>query len=570
MRYQALACDYDGTIARHGNVTDSTLEALRRLRASGRKLLLLTGREVPDLLRVFHQSDLFDVIVAENGAVLYSPLTKESRPLCNPPPPEFVEALRQREVRPISMGQVIVATQEPWETVVLDVIRRLGLELQVIFNKGAVMILPAGTNKASGLAAGLRQLCLSAHSVVGVGDAENDHAFLDACECAVAVSNALEAVRQRVDHVTARDHGGGVEELIDLLVETDLVSLEDRLTRHELLIGHDANGDEVRLKPYGQNVMLGGSSGGGKSTFVRSLFERLMENRYQTLVVDPEGDYEGIPDASSLGSAQRAPTVEEAVNSLEQPDHHTVVNLLGLKLEERPVFFQQLFLRVSELRARTGRPHWIICDETHHLLPKDHQGSLGLLPMDRKSIVFVTVDPASVIPEVLTTIDVLLVSGASAQEALERFCAQRQCTPPAVPKAPIAPGEMLAWWTATSRVVHLARIVAPKSLHRRHVRKYMQGELAPEESFYFRGRDGKLKLRAQNLEMFLRLSEGIDDDTWEFHRARNDYSQWFRNNLNDPDLAAAVEKIENSTSRNVEKSKDAVRREIERRYTAPA
>ena len=49
----------------------------------------------------------------------------------------------------------------------------------MIFNKGAVMILPSGVNKATGLAAALEELGLSPHNVVGVGDAENDHAFLE-------------------------------------------------------------------------------------------------------------------------------------------------------------------------------------------------------------------------------------------------------------------------------------------------------------------------------------------------------------------------------------------------------
>ena len=101
----------------------------------------------------------------------------------------------------------------------LETIRDLGLELQVIFNKGAVMVLPAGVNKASGLVAALDELGLSPHNVVGVGDAENDHAFLAACECAVAVANALPTIKERADHVTAGEDGDGVRELIDALIE---------------------------------------------------------------------------------------------------------------------------------------------------------------------------------------------------------------------------------------------------------------------------------------------------------------------------------------------------------------
>ena len=222
MRYHALACDYDGTIAWDGKVDSATISALEEVRDSGRKLLLVTGRELDDLAATFPRMDLFDRIVAENGAVVYCPATREQTLLAKAPPKEFSETLIARGVDRISVGQVIVATWEPHQTTVLEVIRELGLELQVIFNKGAVMILPTGINKAVGLVHALADLGLSPHNVVGVGDAENDHAFLAACECSVAVANALETVKKEVDWVTAGGHGDGVQELIRVLLATDL------------------------------------------------------------------------------------------------------------------------------------------------------------------------------------------------------------------------------------------------------------------------------------------------------------------------------------------------------------
>src|SRR6185436_7246242 len=100
------------------------------------------------------------------------------------------------------VGASVVATVEPHETVVLQSIRELGLERPVIFNKGAVMILPPGINKASGLARALAELGLSARNLVAAGDAENDHALLDAAEYSVAVSNAITTLKQAADRVT--------------------------------------------------------------------------------------------------------------------------------------------------------------------------------------------------------------------------------------------------------------------------------------------------------------------------------------------------------------------------------
>jgi hydroxymethylpyrimidine pyrophosphatase-like HAD family hydrolase len=222
MQYQIFATDYDGTLAHHGVVEPSAVAALERLRASGRKAMMVTGRELEDLRKVFSRLDLFDVVVAENGALLFYPSSGEVELLHEPPPDRFVHALREANVKPLSVGHIIVATMEPNESVVLRLIRELGLELEIIFNKGAVMILPTGVNKATGLAAALQKRGVIAAHTVGVGDAENDHAFLNFCGCGVAVANALASLKEQADYITRAPHGLGVVELIDLLIETDL------------------------------------------------------------------------------------------------------------------------------------------------------------------------------------------------------------------------------------------------------------------------------------------------------------------------------------------------------------
>src|SRR5437868_444774 len=229
MRYHALGCDYDGTIAWDGEVSESTVLALEDVKKSGRKLILVTGRELDDLIKVFPRLDLFDRVVAENGALLYRPSTREFRKLAERPPEDFIRELIHRGAERVSVGHVIVATWRPYETVAVEVIRDMGLELQVIFNKGAVMILPSGVNKATGLTAALLELGLSPHNVVGVGDAENDHAFLALCECSVAVQNALDTLKERVDWVTIQGHGDGTTQLVQALIATDLEQLQDRL-----------------------------------------------------------------------------------------------------------------------------------------------------------------------------------------------------------------------------------------------------------------------------------------------------------------------------------------------------
>ena len=221
MIFDALAIDYDGTIAHDGIVDQFTVDAIRRARGAGLKLVMVTGRELSDLFNIFEHSTLFERIVAENGAVLYDPASRAVQVLAAPPPPALIERLTKENV-PLSVGHSIVATVEPHEHQVLSAIHDLGLEWHVIFNKGSVMVLPADVTKATGLAPALEALGLTHERTVGVGDAENDQAFLRACGVSVAVANALDSVKEMADVVTAGASGAGVTELIDRLLAGEL------------------------------------------------------------------------------------------------------------------------------------------------------------------------------------------------------------------------------------------------------------------------------------------------------------------------------------------------------------
>lgn len=225
MRYRALATDYDGTLAKDGRVDAETVEALARLKATGRRVVLVTGRQVGDLLEGFPRAALCDRIVAENGATLYRPETNEEVLLTQRADERLLAALREQHLEPLSVGKVVVATWESNEAVVAETIRRLGLGLEMIFNKGAVMVLPSGVNKATGLQAALGELGLSPRGVVGVGDAENDRAFLRVCGCSAAVANALPALKDSVDLVLDESDGEGVRELIGALIADDLAGV---------------------------------------------------------------------------------------------------------------------------------------------------------------------------------------------------------------------------------------------------------------------------------------------------------------------------------------------------------
>ncbi|HYR89815.1 MAG TPA: HAD-IIB family hydrolase [Terriglobia bacterium] len=567
MRYHALACDYDGTIAHDGLVDERTIEALEQVRRSGRKVILVTGRELDDLILVCPRLDLFDRVVAENGALLYRPSTREEKKLAEAPPEEFARELARRGADRVSVGRVIVATWEPHETTAVEVIRDLGLELQVIFNKGAVMILPSGVNKATGLHSALLELGLSVHNVVGVGDAENDHAFLHVCECSVAVANALETLKQNVDWVTSKGHGEGTSELCRALIDSDLSHVEGRHNR--LSIGKAEDGSEIIIPPYGTNVLIAGSSGGGKSTLATSFIERLEERCYQCVIVDPEGDYSTFDGGVLLGNKESAPSVQEVLDVLSKPDQSVAVNLTGIGLKERPAFLEALLPRLQELRARTGRPHWILIDEAHHMLPSSRKVAGFTVPQEMSGLMLITLEPDRVAPAILPSIDVVIAIGENPEATMRTFAEAVGERPPRLTRRTLNPGEAVAWFRGAGKDPVWFRSTLPRVERRRHRRKYAEGQLPPDLCFYFRGPAGKLKLRAQNLAMFLQMAEGVDDDTWLFHLKEGDISRWFRTVIKDPELAAHAEKLE-KVEITAEQSRKRIRTEIEQRYILAA
>lgn len=573
MRYMCLVTDYDGTIATDSRVTPQTLAALESLQKSGRKLVLATGRLLPELLEVFPEaSTLFDRIVAENGAVLYRPASSETKVLAEAPPANFVEELRRRGVPGLGVGHAIVATWRPHEKTVLEVIRDLGLGLQVIFNKDAVMVLPSGVNKASGMVAALEELELSPHNATGIGDAENDHTFLALCECSAAVSNAVPALIERADFVARKDHGAGVEEFIALMLADDLASLEPKLSRHRLLLGHDESGKEYCLRPYDSRIAVAGPSGGGKSTTVSAIVERLLEKRYQACVIDPEGDYDDLEQFVTLGGPDRVPAISEILEVLKKPENSLSINLLGIPLDDRPSFFLGLLPALQEFRARTGRPHWLIIDEAHHLVPKQSMPVNIAIPKEPPNLLLITVHPDHAAKSLLEMVNGLLIIGPEPRDVVAQF---EEGSGIKLPTSEFRGGEnrsgkIVAWMFGQREEPKVVTVSSAKLELKRHRRKYAAGELGEDKSFYFRGPENKLSLRAQNLNMFIQLAKGVDDDTWLFHLRKQDYSQWLHEAIKDDALSGELRTIELDKNASAADSRARVIKVLEQHYTAPA
>jgi hydroxymethylpyrimidine pyrophosphatase-like HAD family hydrolase len=527
-----LAVDYDGTIAAHGRLEPTTARALTRVRESGRKLVLVTGRLLPDLRHVCPDVDLlFDIIVAENGALVHFPGRRETRVLGDAPEPTLVAALTSLGVR-FDFGASILATDEAFAERALTAIREAGVERTLVFNKGALMLLPGGITKGTGLLAALAAMELSPRNVVAIGDAENDHAFLALAECAVAVADAIPALKERADFVTRARNGQGVIELIEEHVLDDISGLLPRLTRHDLPLGHAADGTTVALPAHRASVLIVGPSESGKSTLTGLLVERIVRAGRTLCLLDPEGDHQALAELEGCvvlgGKTERAlATPDEVEQLLRRPAGCLVLNLSALSLAEKVTYATKILGVVSAVRAASGLPHWLIIDEAHHIVPAEGSAAVDLVRAGAESLALITVSPDLLAADVRREVQTMLTTDPSA----------------AVP--PLARGDAMLVPLDGRGAPAVRFRVAPREVeHRRHIRKYTEGELSADRSFYFRGPDRRLNLRAANLVRFCELAEGVDEATWAHHLRDGDYSRWFREIIKDPELSDVISAIE--------------------------
>jgi hypothetical protein len=381
----------------------------------------------------------------------------------------------------------------------------------------------------------------------------------------VAVANALDSLKQRADVVTKASRGAGVTEVISALLEDDLQRFDPE--RHKFLLGNNQSGEPIKISPYGPAVLIAGQSGSGKSSILAGILERIRDAGYQFCLIDPEGDFEQVEGTVTVGDSNHPPATTEIldlISHLQNP----VINLLGVPLNDRPAYFASLLPQLQERRALNGRPHWLIIDEAHHLLPKSWQPAPIAVPQQLFSTIFVTVHPDHVSEAALTAVDTVLAVGKEPLQTLRAFAdAAHIALPQNSQNIELEKMQALAWLHDGNQIA-LINVEPGKAERQRHRRKYAEGDIH-EKSFYFRGLENKLNLQAQNLSIFLQIAKGIDEETWMFHLRQQDYSKWIRDAIKDVPLAEEVAGIENGDLSPAE-SRDRIRSAIERQYTSAA
>ncbi len=328
VKFLVLALDFDGTIARNDVLDPAVRKAIAELRGRGVVVILVTGRILEDLRRVTGGLHFVDAVVAENGAVIEFPDSGYSTTLAPAPPAEMLIELRNQGI-PYAAGRSVIEADASQAPRILAILQRLEVPVVLAFNRGRVMVLPQAVSKATGLRKALIILRLSAHNAVAIGDAENDHELLRACEVGVAVNWGSEALKAVADYVLPGDGPPAVAAYVCALGRQGSLPAVSK-SRRNLLLGHTDEGKPLSLAVRGRNVLVAGDSKSGKSWVGGLLCEQLILYGYSLCIIDPEGDYtslEALPGVTVFGGAGPLPRPRDLVKSLQHGDQSIVIDL---------------------------------------------------------------------------------------------------------------------------------------------------------------------------------------------------------------------------------------------------
>lgn len=512
--FKVVALDLDGTLTAAGHLVPEALAAIDEARHNGLAIVLVSGRIQVELLDEYPQiADYVDAMVLENGAVTV--VDGHSQSLSPAVNGGLLQALGDRDV-PYRHGDVILAIDGEHTATVVDLIGELGLDYQIIRNRSALMVLPAGVTKGTGLAAMLATMNLSPHNTVAVGDAENDLALFAVAEIGVAVSNAVSSVRRSADLALDKPSGTGVAELLSGPYLTGAQRWCP--PRRWVEIGTFDDATPTRIPGSQGRVVITGPAASGKSHLVGLLAERWILANYCVLLLDPEGDHIHLQQLSQVQVAdagQHLPEPAELVGSL-RPQSSIVVDMSGLTEASKGDYMQRLRLTAEAHREQHGFPHWVIYDEAHLLGAAEHAHWTR-----RGGYVLSSFAPAALPAKEIDDSDVVLTLMPSASPADVDSGRRASITFGSGPARPFTIADRL-------------------TTHVRHGHKYADVRLPRDRQFYFHNSAGIPVPPAATLHDFCTAIAHLDHRTLEYHLERGDFSSWLHGTINDKEFAARV------------------------------
>ncbi len=561
MYYKVVALDLDGTIAMHDQVEQETWTVLRAVKEAGYAIVLVTGRHLAAIDALGSFEDLCEAIVAEDGAAILFPSTQSVLLPFGQLAPEVWSKLKALDI-PLEKGTAIVSTWTPHDQAVMQVLSDTGFAASIEFNKGAVMVMPPGATKGTGLLVALEEMGYSPHNVIAFGDAENDRSLFQQVELAVAVENATPGIKALADVHLAHSNGKGVRTFLRSLLEDARIA--NQVTRSDKLItlGRRTDGAKLKLKPTAftaENIGIFGASGSGKSWLSGLIAEKLLHLEYQICIIDPEGDYRGLKAFSNtllLGGADGPPPHGSEVSVLlEYSNLSLVLDLSLYDHAEKRKYVSELLGTLSYLRARRGKPHWFLFDEIHYFCSSDDDPITRMLldGMQDGGYTIVSYRPSMIAPSVLQRLDHLMSTRmelASEIEVLQRFAENRHFAPPDDEQLrSVTQRQAYLLVEGYQRDLDYQGIVEfahtrRKVPHIRHLHKYLRAPLPQHKRFHFNtDQTHAAPLSASSIHEFVHLLPEVPLPTLRYHLERGDFEHWFRRTLHDEELARRMRKI---------------------------
>ncbi len=550
MRLAALALDYDGTIAADGVFDPDVRAAIAEARREGVAVLLVTGRRLVDLHGVAGDLSCFDVVVGENGAVLEFPASGRHVVMSHPPSRAFLQELQRRRLD-FAVGEIVVELDANDAEPTLEVLRQLEQPLILAFNRGRLMVLPQAIGKSTGLRQALFALRLSVHNTVGIGDAENDHDLLDACEVGVAVGWGSAALRAVADEVVAGSGPAAVAGYIRRILRQPRLSAA-QMGRRRLTLGHEHSGEPVSLAVRGRTILIAGEPGTGKSWLAGLLCEQLILQGYCMCILDPEGDYrslEALPSVTVLGGDDPPPQTRELFQALRYPDVSVVIDLSRISHHEKAQYLNTLLPLLNTLRRRTGLPHKILVDEAHYYLGGEESDQL--LDPDLAGYILVSYRISGLAQSIRETADAVVIvtreTDPREADALLKMCRPQPCAgvdPQVFRRLASNEAALLPGSDESLGRVRRFQLAERITSHVRHRAKYLDMPVLSHHAFVFAS-GGRAGPRARTLKDFMGLLAALPPPDIEGHLKRHDFSRWIGDVFRDGPLRSHLRDVEN-------------------------
>ncbi len=549
MKLRVLALDYDGTIATDGVLHPEIRAAIADVRAHGIVVVLVTGRILSDLRSLAGPLDLFDAIVAENGAVLALPRASRAHALAPPVRENVLAALQARGLRP-RWGSCVIELDARDAPFALETVRSLQLPLSLQFNRDRLMVLPLAVSKATGLREALRLLRLSPHNAVGVGDAENDHELLAECETGYAVAWGSPALQAEADGLVIGDGPPAIAGWIRRITQSGEIR-PAAAGRRRIVIGRHGDGSLATLPLRGENLLITGGVGSGKSSLAGLICEQMLAQRYSLCMLDAEGDYgelEGLPGVLLLGGNEPVPPAAELARVLRHADVSVVVDLVQLSLAQKRTYVQEAMTALRQMRVQTGLPHRVVLDEAHYFL--HDESAADRLDGHDGGYILVSYRIGDLHPKALAAMQVVLATRETDPEAariLQAHCGARggaRCLLETLSDLPIDGAVLLPGPSDPIRDPRPFRTAERQTRHVRHRHKYLDVPVADGLEFRFELADGSRGPRARSLQELVDALASVSADLIAAHIRRSDFSRWIADVLRDELLAAAVAALE--------------------------